>query len=109
VRLAIHSSDFLETLDRQILKVTGLKASLYQLEIDGMNLGRFTKDRLAAGTNLAELPTPMPKQALEVHELTLKHNSIHGARMQELQVGLAKRSASHLQPALDAWDWREIS
>jgi hypothetical protein len=58
MRRAIHSSDFLETLDRQILKVTGLKASLYQLEIDGMNLGRFRKDWLAAGTNLTELPTP---------------------------------------------------
>jgi len=107
MRLAIHSSDFLETLDRQILKVSGLKASRYQLEIEGVNLGRFTKDQLAAGINLAELPTPMLKQSLEVHELTLKHNSIHGARMKELQVGLAKKSALHLQAALDALEGLE--
>jgi lysophospholipase L1-like esterase len=107
MRLAIRSSDFVETLDRQTLKVTGLKAFQYQLEIDGMNLGRFTKDQLAAGINLAELPTPMLKQALEVHELTLKHNSIHGARTQELQVGLAKMSVPHLQAALDALEGLE--
>jgi hypothetical protein len=107
MRLAIHSSDFLETLDRQTLKVTGLKSSHYQLEIDGLDLGRFTKDQLAAGINLARLPTPMLKQALEVHELTLKHNSIHGARMQELQVGLAKLSAAHLQAALDSLEGLE--
>jgi lysophospholipase L1-like esterase len=102
VQLALHSSDFIETLDQQTLKVTGLNASQYQLKIDGVELGPFTKEQLAAGINLAELPTPMLKQALEVHELTLKHNNIHAARWQELQVGLANKSLPHLQPALDA-------
>ena len=100
--LALRSSDFLETLDQQILRASGLKASQYRLKIDGMDLGPFAKDRLAAGINLAEFPTPMLKQALEVHDLTLKHNSIHAARWQELQVGLANKSLPHLQPALDA-------
>ncbi len=107
VLLALHSSDFLETLDQQILKVTGLKGSQYHLKIDGMDLGVFTKDQLAAGISLAELPTPMLKQALEVHDLTLKHNSIHAARWQELQVGLANKSLPHLQPALDALEGLE--
>ncbi len=107
MQLALHSSDFLETLDQQTLKVTGLKASQYQLKIDGVELGLFTKEQLATGINLAELPTPMLKQALEVHELTLKHNSIHAARWQELQVGLANKSFPHLQPALDALEGLE--
>ena len=107
MRLAIRSSDFLETLDQETLKVLGLKAPRYQLKIDSSNVGVFTNDQLAAGINLAELPTPMLKQALEVHELTLKHNSIHAARWQELQVGLAQMSMPHLQAALDALDGLE--
>jgi lysophospholipase L1-like esterase len=107
VRLAIRSSDFLETLDQQTLKVTALKAPRYQLRIDGMNVGVFTNDQMAAGVNLAELPTPMLKQAVEVHELTLKHNSIHAARWRELQVGLAQMSMPHLQAALDALEGLE--
>ena len=105
--LALRSSDFLETLDRQTLKVTGLTGPRYQLNIDGTDLGVFTKDQLAAGINLAELATPMLKQALEVHDLTLKHNSIHAARWQELQVGLANKSLPHLQAALDALELLE--
>jgi lysophospholipase L1-like esterase len=105
--LVLRSSDFLETLDRQILKVTGLGGSRYQLDIDGTDLGTFTKEQLAGGVNLAELPTPMLKQALEVHDFTLKHNSIHAARWQELQVGLANKSLPHLQAALDALEGLE--
>ena len=105
--LVLRSSDFLETLDRQILKVTGLGGSRYQLDIDGMDLGTFTKEQLAGGVNLAELPTPMLKQALEVHDFTLKHNSIHAARWQELQVGLANKPLPHLQAALDALEGLE--
>jgi len=95
------------TLDRQILKVTGLGGSRYQLDIDGMDLGTFTKEQLAGGVNLAELPTPMLKQSLEVHDFTLKHNSIHAARWQELQVGLVNKSLPHLQAALDALEGLE--
>lgn len=105
--LALRSSDFLEILDQQTLKVSGLSDSKYQLDIDGTDLGVFTKEQLAAGINLAELPTPMLKQALEVHDLTLKHNSIHAARWQELQVGLANKSLPHLQAALDALEQLE--
>ncbi len=105
--LALRSSDFLETLDQQTLKVTGLSASKYQLNIDGTDLGVFTKEQLAFGINLAELATPMLKQALEVHDLTLKHNSIHAARWQELLVGLANKSLPHLQAALDALEQLE--
>jgi hypothetical protein len=89
-------------LDQQTLKVTGLVASQYRLKIDGIDLGLFSKEQLNEGIDLAELSTPMLKQALEVHDLTLKHNSLHAARWQELQVGLANKSLPHLQAALDA-------
>ena len=105
MRLAIRSSDFLETLDQETLKVIGLKAPRYQLKIDGRNVGVFTNDQMAAGINLAELLTPMLKQALEVHELTLKHNSIHAARWQELQVGLAQDVDATFTSGVGCFGW----
>jgi len=86
--LAIRSSDFVEALDQEPLKVTGLASARYQLKIDGDKIGDFTKGQLAEGVNLALLPTPMAKQAARVHDLTLKHNSVHFARWRDVQVDL---------------------
>src|SRR5207253_1059499 len=70
-------------------KVTGLSGQSYHLKIDGNDVGKFTKDELAKGINLALLPTPMLKQSLAVHQLTLKHNQIHFERWRQVQVPLA--------------------
>jgi lysophospholipase L1-like esterase len=86
--LAIRSSDFVEALDQEPLKVTGLTSAHYQLKIDGDKVGDFTKEHLAEGVNLALLPTPMAKQAARVHDLTLKHNNVHFARWRDVQVDL---------------------
>ena len=43
----------------------------------------------AEGINLAILPTPMAKQAADVHAMTLKHTNIHNARWRILQTPLA--------------------
>jgi lysophospholipase L1-like esterase len=88
--LAVKSSDIEKSLDWQPLKVTGLKLGLYGLKIDGQSVGSFTADQLAAGVNLAMLPTPMVKQAAEVHALTLKHNNVHFARWRQIEVPLEK-------------------
>jgi lysophospholipase L1-like esterase len=104
VALALRSSDFVDALDREPLRVTGLTAARYKLAIDGEPAGEFTKEELAAGVNLATLPTPMAKQAAAVHELTLKHNTVHFARWRQVQVPLAGEQAPHLQAALDALD-----
>jgi len=104
VDLALRSSDFVETLDRETLKVTGLAAARYTLVIDGDPAGNYTREQLAAGINLATAATPMARQAARVHELTLRHNGVHFARWREVQVPLASEHAAHLQAALDALD-----
>jgi len=92
--LAVHSSDFVETLDQEPLKVTGLASARYELKIDGDKVGDFTKQQLAKGVNLALLPTPMAKQAAKVHDLTIKHNDIHFARWRDVQVDLENETAA---------------
>jgi lysophospholipase L1-like esterase len=104
LKLAVQSSDFVQALNQQSLKVTGLKASRYLLKIDGEEVGTLSRAQLEQGVNLAELPTPMVKQAQAVHDLTLKHNNIHAVRWRELQVVLAQQPLPHLPQALEALD-----
>jgi len=103
-KLAIQSSDFLQALDWQLLKVTGLKGQRYLLKIDGEEVGTFSRQQIEEGLNLAELSTPMVKQAQAVHDLTLKHNNVHATRWRELQVALAQQSLPHLPQAIEALD-----
>jgi lysophospholipase L1-like esterase len=102
--LAVRSSDFVEALNQQPLKVTGLTAASYTLRIDGEAIGKFTSQQLAEGINLAVLATPMAKQAAAVHALTLKHNNIHFARWRQVQVPLADDRLARKQAALAAVD-----
>jgi lysophospholipase L1-like esterase len=102
--LAVHSSDFIEALDQEPLKVTGLTAARYALKIDGEKVGDFTKEQLAEGINLALESTPMLKQASSVHDLTVNHNDVHFARWREIQVPLQEYHFSRAQAALDVLD-----
>ncbi len=104
MKLAVQSSDFLQAMDWQPLKVTGLKGRRYAMKIDGEQVGTFSAQQLADGLNLAELPTPMVRQAQAVHDLTVKHNNVHAARWRELQVALAQQSLPHLPQAIEAMD-----
>src|SRR5436190_15562388 len=45
VALAVRSSDFLQTLNQQTLKVRGLSAANFNLKIDGDEIGSFTKEQ----------------------------------------------------------------
>jgi lysophospholipase L1-like esterase len=102
VALAVKSSDFIEALNQQTLKVTGLSAGNFSLKIDGEEAGSFTKEQLADGINLATLPTPMAKQAAEVHKLTLQHNNIHFQRWRQIQVPFATGRNSKVQEAANS-------
>ena len=104
VSLAVKSSDVMEALNQQPLKVRGLQTGRFALKIDGETVGSFTAEELSAGVNLAALPTPMAAQAARVHALTLRHSSIHNARWRQVQVPLEKSAAPHLLKALDALD-----
>jgi lysophospholipase L1-like esterase len=99
--LVLRCSDFIQALDQQPLRVTHLKAQRYTLEIDDENIGTFTAAQLAQGINLAELSTPMSKQAMTVETLTVKHNDVHYSRWRTIQVPLAGLSAPHLQTVMD--------
>jgi lysophospholipase L1-like esterase len=87
--LAVKSSDFIDALDRETLRVTGLTSPSYELKIDGVTVGRFSNDDLTKGVNLATLNTPMLHQSLDVHALTLKHNNMHFAKWRTIETGLA--------------------
>ena len=102
--LAVNSSDIVEALNRQPLKVRGLAAGKYVLKIDGEPVGSFSADQLAASINLATLPTPMAQQAAEVHALTLRHNNLHYARWRQIQVPMEKVSSTNVLKALGAID-----
>ena len=107
VALAVKSSDFVETFNREMLKVSSLDAASYQLKIDGRVIGTFSRDALAAGINLAELDTPMMQQAAQVHDLTLKRAEIHNIRWRNIQVPLQSMlpaRASAVEDNLDALD-----
>ena len=99
--LVMRCSDFMQTLDQEPLRVTHLKAERYTLKIDDEEIGAFTADQLKQGINLAELSTPMTKQAMSVATLTVKHTDVHNTRWRMIQVPLTGFSAPHLQAVLD--------
>jgi lysophospholipase L1-like esterase len=102
--LAVRSSDFIEALNRQPLKVTGLKPGDYALRIDGMQVGVFTANELAAGLNLGALPTPMARQAAEVHRWTLKRTATHNTRWRTFEVPMEEDQLAKEPAALAALD-----
>lgn len=109
VALAVKASDVMQALNQETLKVTGLKEGSYALKIDGSEVGKFKKEELEAGVNLAALRTPMSRQAADVHRLTLEHNNIHFTRWRQIQVPLAsypwnsdvKKKTEELMAAMD--------
>ncbi len=99
ISLAVKSSDFMETLNRESLRVVGLTDARYGLVIDDAEVGAFTRAELEAGINLALLTTPMSRQAANVHQLTLRHDNLHFIRWRQVQVPLAADRSSRVQEA----------
>jgi hypothetical protein len=104
ITLAVKASDIERTLNQQPLRITGLSGGKYILRIDGDSVGIFTSEQLASGINLAMLPTPMTKQAADVHALTLKHNNVHLSRWRQVEVALEKDTFAQAKQAMDALD-----
>lgn len=102
--LAVRSSDFMETLNRQTLKITNLRPGHYALRIDGQQVGVFTDKAFTQGLDLASLPTPMMRQAAEVHQWTLKRTGIHNVRWRTLEVPLADDGLEETAAAMNALD-----
>ncbi|MDX1983786.1 MAG: family 16 glycoside hydrolase [Bryobacteraceae bacterium] len=100
--LAVKSADFVQALNQQPLKVTGLPAGHWALRVDGRLAGVFHSRQWAEGVNLATLPTPMVDQAAAVHALTLRHNNIHFTRWRDIQVTLADEGLAKVGDATAA-------
>jgi lysophospholipase L1-like esterase len=102
--LAVKSSDFMQALNQQTLRVTGLTGASYTLKINGAVVGTFSGAQLTEGINLAELPTPMAKQAAGVHALTLKRTDVHNTRWRQLQVPFQNETLPRMQSILSNLD-----
>ena len=102
VRLALRHSDFMEALDRESLKVTGLPAGRYNLQIDDEAVGAFDATKLATGINLSTLKTPMTRQAQTVLDLTYRRNHLRFARMMMVDNALKDYHPAKLGAAVDA-------
>ncbi|MFZ4776062.1 MAG: GDSL-type esterase/lipase family protein [Terrimicrobiaceae bacterium] len=77
VRPALEWVAFQEELNREILRVSGLKGGSYTLFIDNQQIGDFKADELAAGLNLAKFEkTPQCRQALKVLDLVRKWQTL---------------------------------
>jgi hypothetical protein len=107
VALAARCSDLVRTLDDQTLRIRGLAAGQYRFTIDGEFQGFFHRDQLESGINLAVLPTPMWRQAMEVHALTRKHREMAASRWQLLQAPEEQRKSAEWKSAWEALDAAE--
>jgi lysophospholipase L1-like esterase/flagellar basal body rod protein FlgB len=101
VAVALTSSDFLDALDRQTVKVAKLKAANYTLKIDGNAVGDFTREALAEGVNIANLDTPMWRQSRQVLEQIQLHNNTHFMRWRMMPASLAEFDPAYRE-AFDA-------
>jgi lysophospholipase L1-like esterase len=104
IALAVKASDVEGSLNLQTLKVTGLSQSKYSLKIDDKEVADLSKDQLAAGVNLAELDTPMLRQAKAVHDLTIEHNKLHFLRWRTIQVPNERNGYAGLAQAIEGLD-----
>jgi lysophospholipase L1-like esterase len=104
VQLAFSSSDFVDSLDREMLTVTGLAPGRYALRIDEQTIATYSSDQWGAGVNLAELDTPMSKQASEVLQLTYRHNVLHWARWHLIQTSFDAEKPHSMDSAMTALD-----
>jgi lysophospholipase L1-like esterase len=71
---------YIASLDQQMLRVTGLSAASYSLEIDGQKIASFSRQELAGGINLALYSTPMEQQAKSIDWTTDDRSKLSGTR-----------------------------
>jgi lysophospholipase L1-like esterase len=102
--LALRSTHFNEDYNNEGLRVPGLKPGSWALRIDGQQVKVFTAEELAAGVNLATLPTPMWKQARSVQDLVEHRSEVHNIRWRSIEVPMADYKLSQAAPAMAALD-----
>jgi hypothetical protein len=103
IALVLRCSDFDQALNRQPLRIAGLKPGRYVLKIDDESIGAFSAEEFARGVQLSLLDTPMTRQAQSSHALMLKHNGIHFFRWR-LPVPLGNDNLPQLAGAIDSME-----
>jgi lysophospholipase L1-like esterase len=101
IETALHNSDVVKILDQETLRVTGLAAGKYRLQIDGQTAGVFDSEEMAKGINLGLLPTPMVEQAVAVQVHAFKHNYLHLARWRMVEDAFKDDHLAAMRPAAD--------
>ena len=94
LQLAAAVGGFNESLNRQILTVTGLEKGQYQLSIDKKEIVTLSSDDLGSGVNLATFDTPMRQQAQSVLDLIRRRSDLEFTAWRTIQreSGTAKSS-----------------
>jgi lysophospholipase L1-like esterase len=67
--MIVRYSGFYDALDRQPLRVTGLREGTYELKINGQPVAKLSAEQLDRGINLARYRTPMLEQSYQVLRL----------------------------------------
>jgi hypothetical protein len=98
----------IRSLDQQMLRVTGLSAASYSLEIDGQEIGSFSRQELANGVNLALYQTPMEQQAKSIDWTADDRAKLSGTRFDLLTEAGDIPSRQAAIKALDTLDQRMI-
>jgi len=104
ISLALRHSDVMDELNRQTLRVTGLPAGRYDLQIDDESMGAFAATQFAQGINLSAIKTPMSRQAQTVLDLTYRRNHLRFARMMMVDNALKEYHPSKLHETVDAME-----
>lgn len=95
-------SGFYGSLDREPLRVSGLKAGDYQLKINGQLIGKFSGEELGDGVDLAGYETPMLEQAYDVLALVWKQTQWRYFAWRGVQVPLSRDGDREVQKASKA-------
>jgi len=83
---ALRLAPVLDDLSRYELRVSGLPAGAYQVQIDGESAGEVSSEQLSKGWNLAMAAAPMVKQGRRVLELVFSKNNLFFRRWREVQL-----------------------
>lgn len=102
--LVVKSSDVTQALNYEPLTISGLRAGVYSVKIDGSTVATVNDDQLARGLNLAALKTPITDQAKAVYDLTVSHCNIHNERWRTIQVPLEPENLPESAAAMSSAD-----
>jgi hypothetical protein len=91
---ALQLAPVTDDLNCYMLKISGLKAAVYDVFINDVKIITLTKEDLAKGFNLATVTTPCAQQAMEVLDLIFKKNDLYFQRWRRIQ--LANRTPERL-------------